>query len=215
VPGLRYAWNRDESLLHLTYDGPDGSARTFTAELQDDLFRDMGGRVVGRVLPGGSVVIDPAAISADLVDEDEPKLCPMPGPDKFGGSERAKDYEDYVKSIVNPENPTPRGWGFQLPNPAASGALVFFDDCQHLTGTMVEAKGPGYANLLTFDQGKKSVTDDFTEQAERQIAAAGDRPITWYFAEPETAAFARGLFSNARFGGRINVEFLPWPEKNR
>jgi hypothetical protein len=80
---------------------------------------------------------------------------------------------------------------------------------------MVEAKGPGYANLLTFDQGKKSVTDDFTEQAERQIAAAGDRPITWYFAQPETAAFARGLFSNARFGGRINVEFLPWPEKNR
>jgi hypothetical protein len=116
VPGPRYAWNRDESLLHLTYDGPDGNARTFTAELQDDLFRDMGGRVVGRVLPGGRVVIDPAAISADLVDEDEPKLCPMPGLDKFGGSERAKDYEDYVKSIVNPENPTPRGWGFQLPN---------------------------------------------------------------------------------------------------
>jgi hypothetical protein len=57
VPGLRYAWNRDESQLHLTYDGSDGSARTFTAELQDDLFRDMGGRVVGRVLPGGSVVI--------------------------------------------------------------------------------------------------------------------------------------------------------------
>ena len=24
IPGLRYSWNRDESLLHLTYDGPDG-----------------------------------------------------------------------------------------------------------------------------------------------------------------------------------------------
>ena len=104
----------------------------------------------------------------------------------------------------------------QLPNPAASGALVFFDDCQHLTATMVEAKGPGYANLLTFDQGKKSVTDDFTEQAERQIAAAGDRPITWYFAEPGVAAFARELFDdNDKLRGRINVVFLPWPEKKR
>jgi hypothetical protein len=175
VPGLRYAWNRDESLLHLTYDDSDGSARTFTAELQDDLFRDTGGRVVGRVLPGGSVVIDPAAISPNLVDEDEPKLCPMPGPDKRGGSERAKDYEDYVKSIVNPENPTPRGWGFQLPNPTACGALVFFDDCQHLTGMMVEAKGPGYANLLTFDEAKNSLGKKFLDQATRQIAAAGGR----------------------------------------
>jgi hypothetical protein len=213
VAGLRYDWNRDERLLHFTYDGPDGSGRSFTAELQDDVFRDKGGRVVGRALPGGSVVIDPAAISADLVDEDEPKLCPMPGPDKFGGKERAKDYEDYVKSIVNPENPTPRGWGFQLPNPAASGALVFFDDCQHSTGKMVEAKGPGYAKLLTFAQ--ESLTEDFTDQAMRQIAAAGDRPITWYFAEPEAAAFARELFSERKFGGRINVVFLPWPEKDR
>jgi hypothetical protein len=137
------------------------------------------------------------------------------GPDKFGGSERAKGYEDYVKSIVNPDNPTPRGWGFQLPNPAASGALVFYDDCQHVTGMMVEAKGPGYANLLTFDQGKKSVADDFTDQAKRQIEAAGDRPITWYFAEPEAAAFARELFSKGKFGERINVEFLPWPEEDR
>jgi hypothetical protein len=80
---------------------------------------------------------------------------------------------------------------------------------------MVEAKGPGYANLLTFDQGKKSVADDFTDQAKRQIEAAGDRPITWYFAEPEAAAFARELFSKGKFGERINVEFLPWPEEDR
>jgi len=58
-------------------------------------------------------------------------------------------------------------------------------------------------------------TDDFTDQAERQITAAGDRPITWYFAEPEATAFARGLFGKPEFQGRIKVEFLPWPEKNR
>jgi hypothetical protein len=94
--------------------------------------------------------------------------------------------------------------------------LVFFDECQHSTGKMVEAKGLGYAKLLTFEQAKKSLTDDFTDQAERQIAAAGDRPITWYFAEPEAAAFARKLFNSPKnFPGRIHVEFLPWPEKNR
>jgi hypothetical protein len=27
IPGLRYSWNRDESLLHLTYDGPMGHDR--------------------------------------------------------------------------------------------------------------------------------------------------------------------------------------------
>jgi hypothetical protein len=172
-------WNRDESLLRLTYDDPDGSERTFTAELQDDLFRDKGGRVVGRALPGGSVVIDPAAISADLVDEDEPKLCPAPSLDKASGKERAKDYEDYVKSIVNPENPTPRGWGFQLQNPAAFGKLVFYDDCQHSTGKMVEAKGPGYAGLLTFERGEDSLREDFLNQAGRQVEAARVEFLPW------------------------------------
>jgi hypothetical protein len=84
VPGLRYAWNRDETLLHFTYDSPEGRSRTFTAQLEDDLFRDPNGRVVGRVLPSSTVAFDPAAISAELLKEDEPRLCPAPGPDKVG-----------------------------------------------------------------------------------------------------------------------------------
>ncbi len=86
LSGLRYAWNRDETLLHLTYDGAHGERRTFTAQLEDDLFRDQRGRVVGRVLPEGSVAIDPAAISTNLVKHDEPKLCPARSRDKPGGS---------------------------------------------------------------------------------------------------------------------------------
>jgi hypothetical protein len=79
--------------------------------LEDDLFRDPHGRVVGRVLPGGRVAaFDRAAISSDLVDEDEPKLCPEPGPDKAGGSEIGRKYEDYVKKFVNPEPRTPSGY---------------------------------------------------------------------------------------------------------
>jgi hypothetical protein len=45
-----------------------------------------------------------------LVDEDEPKLCPEPGPDKAGGSEIGRKYEDYVKKFVNPEPRTPSGY---------------------------------------------------------------------------------------------------------
>ena len=91
LPGLHYAWNRDETLLHFTYDSPDGRRRTFTAQLENDLFRDPHRRVVGRVLPGGSVAIDRAAVSLDLVDEDEPRLCPEPGPDKAGGAKSVEN----------------------------------------------------------------------------------------------------------------------------
>jgi hypothetical protein len=209
LPGLHYAWNRDETAIHFTYDSGDGQQRTFTAQLEDDVFRDENGHVVGRVLPDGTIAIDTAAISPDLVDDDEPKLCPDPTPDR-GGSERGRDYEDYVKKIVNPENPTPRGMGYQLSSPDA-GKPVNFDDCQHTTGMMVEAKG-NYAGVLAFPKGKDELTDQWLDQSGRQVAAANGRPIRWYFAEAETAAYAKKLFADAG-GGRENIEIVvqPWP----
>lgn len=215
LPGLRYEWNRDEALLHFTYDSPGGRRRTFTAHLEDDLFRDQHGRAVGRGLPGGSVAFDCAAISPDLVDEDEPRLCPAPGPDKLSG-ERGRDYENYVKSIVNPGNPTLSGFGFQLPNPEDFGKLVYYDDCEHSTGTMIEAKGPEYASLLTFPKGKRSVTRQFLDQSGRQVAARGGRQLRWYFAEPETAAFAEKLFRTKDEGREtIEIKVLPWRKKKQ
>jgi hypothetical protein len=59
MPGLRYSWNRDETLLHLTYDDAGGRQRTFSASLDGDLFRDARGRVIGRVLSGSNVVMMP------------------------------------------------------------------------------------------------------------------------------------------------------------
>lgn len=211
LPGLKYSWNRDETQIHFTYDGGDGQSRTFSVQLEDDVFRDGKGNVVGRVLPDGTIAVDTAAISPDLADEDEPKLCPAPSKDK-DSSERGRDYEDYVKREVNPENPTPRGMGYQLNKP--DGDPVVFDDCQQKTGIMVEAKGPGYAGLLSFKKGKDNVTDEWLDQSGRQIAAAGGRPIRWYFAEPEAAAYARELFKGAK-GGRENIEIidLPWRRK--
>lgn len=211
LPGVRYAWNRDESTLHLTYDNPDGGRSTFSAQLENDGFRDERGQIIGRVLQDGTIAIDTAAVSADLAQDDQPKLCPAPGPDHPGGSEIGRDYEDYVKSIVNPDNPTPRGWGFQLSNPEQNGAPVYYDDCQQSTGMMVEAKG-GYSGVLAFQQGRDSVSADWLNQSAAQIAASGGRPIRWYFAEPETEAFGKKLFESAGGGrARIETQVLPWP----
>ncbi len=218
-PGLHYAWDDDETTLYLTHSGPDGVKRTFTAELgADGLFHDTAGRVVGRTLPGDTVVIDPAAVSHDLIRDDTPKLCPAPGPDKFGRGiqgQKDRDYEDYVKRVVNPDLPTPRGWGVQLPNPEAGGKLVFYDDCQRATGVMIEAKGTGYARMLAsrFDILKRSIAKSWLNQSGRQLAASGGRRLIWYFAEPEAAAFARKIFADAKDGREnILIEVLPWKE---
>jgi len=211
LPGVSYAWSRDESTLHLTYDNPDGGRSTFSAQLESDVFRDERGQIIGRVLPDGTIAIDTAAVSADLVQDDQPKLCPAPGPDRPGGSERGRDYEDYVKSVVNPDNPTPRGWGYQLPNPDQNGELVYYDDCQQSTGMMVEAKG-NYAGVLSFEPSRTENSADWLKQSAAQLAAAGGRPIRWYFAEPETKAFAEELFRTAGGGRtRIETQVLPWP----
>jgi hypothetical protein len=94
-----------------------------------------------------------------------------------------------------------------------TGKIVYFDDCQHSTGMMVDAKGPGYAQLLTYPWGPQSVGSKLMAQSLSQIAAAGDRPIRWYFAEIEAAEFARELFGNSGEGRtKIDVEFLPWPK---
>jgi hypothetical protein len=138
----------------------------------------------------------------------------LPGLDKPG--ERGRDYEDYVKSIVNPVDTTPRYWGFQLPNPTKGGKLVYYDDCQHSTGTMVDAKGPEYARLISFAPGKDSVTKEFLERSWNQVQAAGDRPIRWYFAEGAAADFARKLFEDHDQGReRIEIVVLPWSKQKK
>jgi hypothetical protein len=210
IPGLRYSWNRDESLLHLTYDGPDGDRQTFTAELQEDVFRDQRGQVVGRVLPQGDVAIELRALPLAPANDNEPKLCPDPGPDKPG--ELGRDYADYVKNIVNPGNPTPRYWGYQLPNPYNFGKLVNYDDCQHSTGTMVEAKGPGYIDPVKYG----FIQQEWLEESGRQVDASAGRPIRWYFAELGPALSAWELFRTANNGReRITIVWLPWDGRRK
>jgi hypothetical protein len=216
IPGLKYSWNRDETELHLTYDSPDGARQTFTAQLQEDVFRDQRGQVVGRVLPGGHIAIDPAAVFPEAANDNNPKLCPEMGPDKPG--ERGRDYADYVKRVVNPppDIPTPRYFGSQLPNPYDFGKLVYYDDCQHSTGTMVEAKGPGYAEMLEYEILKNSLTQEWLAESGRQVDSSHGRPIRWYFADIRAALFAQGIFV-ATGKGRENIAivWLPWSGKKK
>jgi hypothetical protein len=208
MPGLRYSWNRDETLLHLTYADPDGGQHSFSAQLDGDVFRDAQGRVVGRVLSDSTVAIDAAAVSSDLVDDDEPRLCPDTKKDKRT-NDLGLDYENYIKSIVNPENPTPTFMGYMLPKVAGS---VTFDDCQHSTGTMIEIKD-GYAGFLDSDWGKAFVARIFVEQAMDQVQAAGDRPLRWYFSQKAVADYARQIFSKKEELKNIEINHEPWPGK--
>jgi hypothetical protein len=109
IPGLRFSWNRDETLLHLTYDDPNGGQRTFALEVDGDLIRDDDGKVVGRVIGGNRIAIDTLAVVPDGVKEDEPRLCPAPAPDVPGNDQgrpyednRSRQYEDFVKLLINP-----------------------------------------------------------------------------------------------------------------
>jgi hypothetical protein len=215
-PGLGYGWNQDETTLHLAWVGPGDALHVKSAHLgAGGMLRDPQGKVVGRVLPDESIAVDLAAVSPDLVDKDEPNLCPKPTPDRPGGNDKDRDYEDYVKRFVNPDNPTPRGFGVALRNFVGNGNIVVYDDCQRSTGTMIEAKGTTYAKMIL--ESNRYVVDgikkDWLNQSLRQVQASQGRPILWYFAEPLAAQYAHSLFETADNGrGRIQTDVLPWKQ---
>jgi hypothetical protein len=57
--------------------------------------------------------------------------------------------------------------------------------------------------------------EDFWNQAERQVQAAGDRPVRWYFSEKKAADFVRDLFEGDPIRGRIEIVHVPMPESAR
>jgi hypothetical protein len=209
IPGLKYSWNRDETELRLTYDSPDGARQTFTAQLQEDVFRNQRGQVVGRVLPQGDIAIELSALPLIPANDNEPKLCPDYSPDRRT-NDKGLEYENYIKSIVNPGNPTPSEMGYILPSPSGGGKGVSFDDCEHHTGTMVEIKD-GYADFLRTEWGTELLGRLFLAQATRQIEAAGLRPVRWYFSQKQTADFATRIFEKDPTLQNIDIEFKPWP----
>jgi hypothetical protein len=214
VPGLRYSWNRDELTLHLTYDHA-GEQRTFAAYLDGDKFRDEDGREIGRVIGGNKVAIDLFAVLPDLVKKsDEPRLCPAPARD-VPGSDRglqykdnlARQYEDFLKPLINPDAPTPSGFAYFLPNPIPGKRFVSYDDCQKKTNMLFEFKSY-YGGLLTFNSNARQ---SFLDQSLRQIAASGGRPTVWVFADEQDLLRTKELFEVADKGREyITLVHAPW-----
>ncbi len=234
-PDLRYSWNGDETELDIVQisNGHVVMRATLGA---DGKFRNRG-RAVARETKDG-VVVDPSEIpsrqpkSLPDVDQDEPRLCPEPPvKDKPGlkgrSGDRARDYEMYMRERINPNNVTPAGLTYVLSNPESNGKIVHYDDCQqepgtinesgtyNVPGSMIEYKGPGYAEKLADDGDwfRFSLKLLWPRQALRQIQAAQGRQVIWYFAEPEALNFARVVFdeSNDNRLKKIRLERGLWP----
>ena len=222
MPGLRYSFNRDQAILHLTYNNLSGGQRTLALNVEGEFIRDADGRVVGRIIGGNRIAIDTLAVLPDLVKQDEPKLCPAYAPDVPGSDQgkpyeenRARQYEDFVKRLINPppDGPTPSGYVYYLPNPDENGKPVSFDDCKQATGAILfEIKGEGVAKLTSGLPG--IMAERFIDQATRQMQASGGRPIVWVFAEEGAALFARKLFDDEGLEG-ITVAHIPWTWNGR
>jgi hypothetical protein len=215
IPGLRYSWNRDETRVYLKYDRPGAEGRTVALQISDNDVLDNDGRIVGKVIGGSKITIDTVAVLPDLVKQDEPRLCPAYQPDKPGsdrgleyGDNPARQYEDFVKALINPEGPTPSGYAYYLPR--LDGGPVSFDDCQWKTGFMFEIKGETYSHLLSQSFGEK-IEGEMLEQSASQVAASGGRPIVWVFAEEEAAQKMEKLFATKDNGReKITVLYIPW-----
>jgi hypothetical protein len=226
IPGLRYSWNRDESSLYLKYDRPGDAQRTVALRINDKgEVLDDEGRVVGRVIEGKKIAIDILPILPDLVKQDEPKLCPKPEKDRPGSDQGkpddknlARQYEDFVKLLINPppNGPTPSGFVYYLPRPKDDP--VSFDDCDRKTGTiMFEIKGENNAKMLNsrYDVIKDNSTGKLLKQSASQLEASGGRAVVYVFAEEEAALTAQKLFKRKDEGREnIIILYIPWKRKN-
>jgi hypothetical protein len=162
-PDVSYRFDGDTGTLTLT--DSDGVVLFSGHHGAGGIFRDSDGTPIGRVvdsalvldpntLPGYASSSRPAARSGaaavaqtqEETDRSEPKLCPDPRLDR-PGSARGMAYQFYIAGMINPDLPTPPGMAVSLYNPL-SGRDVYFDDCRHIDGAMIDAKGPGYEKLI-------------------------------------------------------------------
>jgi hypothetical protein len=190
-PDLDYVYDADTGVLEIYRRDASGDQLAITGRVSPDgLFRDADGLIIGRAL-GSTAVVDPDALpppnaqtgvgsqSAAETAEQQPNLCPDPSAEITAGrSERSLAYQEQITGL-------PRGLEVMLND-------VRFDGCREQDGTMLEAKGPGYANMM---DGSGQWQTWFTSyraienQMENQSRAAGDRMVEWHFAEPEVAIY--------------------------
>ena len=230
APEYSYHFDQGTGVLDISRQNEDGTKETlFSGRSHEGIFRDEEGNPIGQRVDGG-VALDAEAIRGyearaksgnrtsasagtrtdTATDTDEPKLCPDPSIDKRGDkSAGALAYQMYVGMVVNGK-PLPIGFGIKMTR--ADGKPVYFDDCDRQSGTLIEAKGKGFADQLK--KGPNSFPwlgslQDMMDQATRQTEAAKGRPIEWHFAEKEVADYMRPIF--AQRYPNISVHYTPPP----
>jgi hypothetical protein len=101
------------------------------------------------------------------------------------------------------------GFGYYLVNP--SREPVEFDDCQQMSGIMVDYKHR-YWKLLSDPDTQWFTIKKLWKQALDQVQAAGGRGVRWYFAERKAADYVRDLFNEDHNRRRIDIVHEPMPE---
>jgi hypothetical protein len=226
-PNMHLERGFDETLWYFVYKDREGNQRR--AGVQDGGFiATVEGHIVGRIDDRDNVVLVTAAldtVTGVMTAERGPDLCPAQEPDRpgQGATGEARDYENRVKRVVNPYRPTPNALAYYLKNPDARDGRVSFDDCQHETGIMIEAKGPGFTRMWNKAQARltknpkdlmgNNVVDDLMRQGELQVDAAkisGNRPIIWYCQDQELIDDIKRRFKE--YGqGLENINFFHLP----
>jgi len=200
-----------------------GTSISLTRE-RDGSLRDPSGRLVAHLLPNENIVFDLDAIAprpAGSNEDDRPRLCPSPSPDKRGQGRDSisRAYENQMKALINPGNPTPDGMAIALSAPTRGGDPVLIDDCQHSTGDYYEYKGPTYEEFRQRSiQGNFSDSPDakLLKQALDQIGAVGSHRLHWLVADQEFADHLRELFRRKNMGReRIEIEVAPFAGTTR
>jgi hypothetical protein len=207
-PDLSYRYDSDTGVLQLRQDvGSLGPVVFDEAHIgTDGVFRDADGNVIGRYFSGSGIVIDvgvlPGYPTSPKTDQDQPKLCPDPNTENIAGrSERSLAYQEQITDL-------PRGLEVTLND-------VRFDGCREEDGTMLEAKGLGFAAMM---DGPNDWRDWFTglagleNQMERQNDAAAGRNVEWHFAEQPVANFFRAFAVDE---GLTNIHVIYTPPRLR
>jgi hypothetical protein len=122
-------------------------------------------------------------------------------PENTSMSAEARRYQSQISGA-------PEGWAYSIRIGPGPKDKVDFDGFKD--GVLLEAKGPGYHELLERMYGKPFFEgiDELLKQASRQRKMSHDLPIHWHFAEREVADLTRKLF-NERGYTDIQVFYTP------
>jgi hypothetical protein len=200
TPGLTVRYTTADGVQHQWMAG---------APTADGVYLGPSGQTIARwtkIAGGLGLVVSTAA----LLNDNQPKLCPATVPDDHGPNGLA--YEELMKKLFNPGNPTPTNMAYGFYGPA--GNLVKIDDCQQQSGILAEYKGPGYAYHLAKDD---PVWDGqlrgMLDQAARQTEAAQGKPLIWFFSEWNVYQFMEEKYAD-RFP-EIKFRYFAMPGQRR